>query len=208
VFCLDRAGITGDDGPSHHGVLDLMLLSKVPGMTVFVPSSYEEVGNMLHEALENCSGPVAIRWPKTQARSGSGVGSGLRGRRLRAGTRVCILGVGKLVEACEEAARLLEREGIDATVWDVRVASPLDPAMIDDALTHELVVTAEDGIVAGGIGQLIEAAVRRAAPAGTVPTVRNLGVPLSFLPQGRAADLLTSLGLDGAGITAAALEAL
>ena len=98
VFCLDRAGITGDDGPSHHGVLDLMLLTKVPGMTVFAPSSYEEVGNMLHEALAITSGPVAIRWPKTEACSvrspwAAACGPG----RSAPGRDVCLLGVGKLV---------------------------------------------------------------------------------------------------------------
>ncbi len=67
VFCLDRAGITGDDGPSHHGVLDMALLTKVPGMTVFAPSSYQELGQMLHDALELCEGPAAIRWSKTDA---------------------------------------------------------------------------------------------------------------------------------------------
>jgi 1-deoxy-D-xylulose-5-phosphate synthase len=208
VFCLDRAGITGDDGPSHHGVLDLMLLSKVPGMTVLAPSSYEEVGGMLHYALEITSGPVAIRWPKSEARSAASVGSGLRARKVRAGTGVCLLGIGKLLEGCEEAARLLELDGLDATVWDVRAVSPLDPAMIDDALGHDLVVTAEDGVVAGGIGSLIEAAVRRAAPADVLPSVRNLGVPLAYLPHGRAADLLTSLGLDGPGIRRAVLDAI
>ncbi|HXY44512.1 MAG TPA: 1-deoxy-D-xylulose-5-phosphate synthase [Acidimicrobiales bacterium] len=208
VFCLDRAGITGDDGPSHHGILDLMLLSKVPGMTVLAPSCYEEVGNMLHDALEITSGPVAIRWPKTEARSVPTLGHGLRSRRVRAGGRVCLLGVGKLVEACEEAAGLLEEDGTSTTVWDVRAAWPLDPAMIDDALAHELVVTAEDGVVAGGIGSLVESALRRAAPAGALPTVRNLGVPLAYLPHGRAGELLAALGLDAAGITQAVLDAL
>jgi 1-deoxy-D-xylulose-5-phosphate synthase len=127
---------------------------------------------------------------------------------VRAGTGVCLLGIGKLLEGCEEAARLLELDGLDATVWDVRAVSPLDPAMIDDALGHDLVVTAEDGVVAGGIGSLIEAAVRRAAPADVLPSVRNLGVPLAYLPHGRAADLLTSLGLDGPGIRRAVLDAI
>ncbi|MGO8874999.1 MAG: 1-deoxy-D-xylulose-5-phosphate synthase [Acidimicrobiales bacterium] len=208
VFCLDRAGITGDDGPSHHGVFDLMLLSKVPGMTVLAPSSYGEVGNMLQWALDAVSGPVAIRWPKSEARAAQGIGRGLRARRVRGGSRVCLLGVGKLLESCELAAALLEDEGIDATVWDVRAASPLDPGMIDDALSHELIVTAEDGIVAGGVGSLIEAATRRAAPAGALPAIRNLGAPLAYLPHGAAADILASLGLDGPGVARAVLDAI
>ncbi len=208
VFCLDRAGITGDDGPSHHGILDLMLLTKVPGMTVLAPSCYEEVANMLHLALETTSGPVAIRWPKTPARSSPVSGHALRARRVRSGRRVCILGVGKLLAACEEAAGLLEADGVDATVWDVRVASPLDPAMIDDALSHELIVTVEDGVVAGGVGSLIEAATRRAAPKGGRPQVSNLGVPVAYIAHGRPGDILASLGLDGRGIAASILESL
>ena len=118
IFCLDRAGITGDDGPSHHGVLDMMLLTKVPGMTVFAPSSYEEVGNMLHEALAVTTGPVAIRWPKSEARSVARVGSGLAARKIRTGSSACLIGVGKLVAACEQAAELLAAHGVDVTVWD------------------------------------------------------------------------------------------
>src|SRR5690606_33321254 len=85
VFVLDRAGITGDDGPSHHGVLDLVLCTKVPDMTVFAPSSYGEVGQMLHDALELCTdGPAAIRFPKTMPPPSvdGDVGSGLHARRV------------------------------------------------------------------------------------------------------------------------------
>jgi len=208
VFCLDRAGITGDDGPSHHGVLDMMLLTKVPGMTVLAPSSYEEVGNMLHEALEITSGPVAIRWPKSEACSDPHVGSGLRARRLRAGSRVCLIGVGKLVSACEHAAQILAGKGFDVTVWDARAVAPSDPAMIEDALAHELVVSAEDGIREGGAGSRIIASLRRASPTGTGPVAVNCGVPTAYLPHGDAADILSRLGLDGPGLTRMVLDNL
>src|SRR4051794_28293890 len=105
IFCIDRAGITGDDGPSHHGVLDLMLLSKVPGMTMFAPSSYQELGQMLRDALDLQDGPVAIRWSKTAAPSvgEDEVGHGLAGRKVRDGNEVCILAVGKMLEAATAA---------------------------------------------------------------------------------------------------------
>ncbi|HEV8066000.1 MAG TPA: 1-deoxy-D-xylulose-5-phosphate synthase, partial [Acidimicrobiales bacterium] len=148
VFCLDRAGVTGDDGPSHHGSLDLMLLTKVPGMTVMAPSSHQEVGEMLATALAQADGPVAIRWPKTAAMSSRICGAGLGARKLADGGDACLLGVGKLVEACLEAAVELAAEGVRASVWDVRLASPLDPAMLADAMGHPVVVTAEDGIAA------------------------------------------------------------
>jgi 1-deoxy-D-xylulose-5-phosphate synthase len=208
IFCLDRAGITGDDGPSHHGVLDMMLLSKVPGMTVFAPSSYEELGVMLHEAVSMTSGPVAIRWPKTDARSMPIVGGGIRARRVRSGSEVCLVGVGKLVAACEDAALILAAEGVEATVWDARVASPLDPAMIEDAVGHGLVVAAEDGIADGGVGSMLHAAVRATTGAGVPPAFVSCGVPTSYLPHGRACDILAFLGLDGAGISRTVLEHL
>ena len=208
IFCLDRAGITGDDGPSHHGVLDMMLLTKVPGMTVLAPSSYAEVAEMLHEALSITTGPVAIRWPKSEARGAVAVGSGLRARKVRPGSRVCLVGVGKLLGACEQAAQILAGHGVDATVWDARVVAPLDQAMIDDAARHELVVSVEDGIAEGGVGWKIAEQLRRASPAGTGPVVVNCGVPSTFLPHGDAAGILARLGLDGPGISQVALEHL
>jgi 1-deoxy-D-xylulose-5-phosphate synthase len=213
VFCLDRAGITGDDGPSHHGVLDLMLLTKVPGMTVLAPSTYEEVGEMLSTALDVTSGPVAIRWPKTDARTSSEVGSGLCARKIRSGRGVCLLGVGKLVAACEEAAELLALRSVQATVWDVRAPAPLDPLMIEDATRHRIVVTAEDGISEGGVGSLISSAIREAgvmagSPPGAGPPVVNCGVPTAYIPHGRAGDILEGLGLDGAGISRTVMEAV
>ena len=113
VFAVDRAGITGDDGPSHHGILDMALLTKVPGMTVFAPSSAQELVVMLKEALSIDDGPSAVRYPKGAAKQSppDEVGSGLTGRLVRRGDQVCILAVGKMLEAAEEAARLLQLQG-------------------------------------------------------------------------------------------------
>jgi 1-deoxy-D-xylulose-5-phosphate synthase len=196
IFCVDRAGITGDDGPSHNGALDLALLTKVPGMTVLAPSSYEEVQVMLAQAMDMTSGPVAIRWPKTEARRARLIGSGLSARRVMQGNRACLLGFGKMVEACEGAAHILGRSGIEVTVWDGRVAAPLDPFMLNDALKHPIVVTVEDGIVEGGVGTSIASALRVRAAAGPLPTLASYGLPLAFFAQGTASDILSSLGLD------------
>ena len=201
VFCLDRAGITGDDGPSHHGVLDLALLTKVPGMTVFAPSSYQELGVMLHDALDLCDGPAAIRWSKTAAPSvdPAEVGSGTSARKVRSGRDLCILAVGKLLGAAIEAADALAAEGIEATVWDVRVV-PLDPEMIADAARHPVVLTAEDGIREGGVGTLISDAVSRSDPLSAPPRVRVLGTPIAYIPQGKPDAILSQLGLDAEGL--------
>jgi 1-deoxy-D-xylulose-5-phosphate synthase len=206
VFCLDRAGITGDDGPSHHGVLDMVLLTKVPNMTVLAPSSYQEIGQMLHDALEITDGPVAIRWAKTAARQAAPdeVGSGLRARRVREGTDLCILSVGKMLDAAEAAAEALAAEGLSVSVWDVRCCKPLDPEMIAAAADHRWVLTVEDGLRDGGVGMAM-ADLLTAPSIESPPTVRVLGVPDRYVPHGKPDAILAALGLDASGITAAAL---
>ena len=209
IFCLDRAGITGDDGPSHHGVYDMALLAKVPGMRVLAPSSLQELQVMLHDAVGLAdAGPVVIRYPKGAARQVGEheVGSGVQARRLREGDgRVAVLAVGKLVGAAEKAAAALAADGIDATVWDVRCCAPLDAAMIADAARHGAVVTCEDGIRDGGIGMTIADQVHALAPS--VP-VEVLGVPTVFIPQAKPDRILASMGLDADGIEAAVRAAL
>jgi 1-deoxy-D-xylulose-5-phosphate synthase len=207
VFCLDRAGITGDDGPSHHGVLDMALVTKVPGLTLFAPSSYQELGVMLHDALELCEGPAVIRWSKTAAPQAEPdeVGSGTAARKVRQGRDLCILAVGKLLAPARAAADALAAEGIEATVWDVRVV-PLDPEMIADATAHPVVLTAEDGIRAGGVGSLIADAISQHDPGATPPRVRVLGTPTAYIPQAKPDAIHAELGLDAEGLAAAARE--
>ncbi|HTT86326.1 MAG TPA: transketolase C-terminal domain-containing protein, partial [Acidimicrobiales bacterium] len=211
VFALDRAGITGDDGPSHHGVLDLSLTLSIPGMTVFAPSSAQEVGVMLEEAL-SLEGPSAIRFPKTPARNvrDDAVGSGLAARLVRRGDgTVCLLAVGKMVEVAEEAAGKLAADGVDATVWDVRVVSPPDADMLRDAAGHGIVVTVEDGLRVGGAGTYLVDAMRGLPDLERpLPPVRTLGVPRRYVPQGKPDGILADLGLDAAGIAGTVVEAL
>jgi len=208
IFCLDRAGITGDDGPSHHGVLDMALLSRVPGMTILAPSSYQELGQMLRDALDIVDGPVAIRWPKTAARNvpDDDVGSGLAARRLRSGSDICLLSVGKMLDAADAAAQALEASGVSVTVWDVRVVKPLDPRMIADAARHPLVLTIEDGIRDGGAGAaMADAIAADAVEDGRIgPPVRVLGTPCAYIAHGNPDAILHELGLDADGITAEA----
>ena len=210
VFCLDRAGITGDDGPSHHGVLDMVLLTKIPGMTVLAPSSYQEIQQMLHDALEITTGPVAIRWSKTAAPSvpEDQVGHGLKGRKVKEGSDVCLLAVGKMLANAQEAAELLEAEGISTTVWDVRCVKPLDEDMLAHAASHRAVVTMEDGWREGGAGSSVAERLLLAERGGPVPVIRVLGVPNEYIPQGVPDQILADCGLDPAGIAETAREAL
>ena len=201
IFAIDRAGVTGPDGPSAHGVADMVLLTKVPGMTMLAPSSYQEVGVMLNDALEITDGPVAIRWPRTSARmvAEHEVGSGLRARKVRSGSGACILAVGKMVEIAEEAAELLSAGGLDPTVYDVRCVKPLDPEMLADAGRHGLIITVEDGLASGGVGSMIADELAR---ADVLRRVRVMGLPDTYIRHGDPDELLAELGLDAAGIAA------
>ena len=211
VFALDRAGITGPDGPSHHGVLDMALCLRIPGMAIFAPSSAQELPVMLDTALE-LSAPSAIRYPRGAARQvgPDQVGSGLNARLVRAAERpaVCILAVGKMLEAAEEAVEILAADDVDVTLWDVRVVRPLDPRMVVDAGRHELVVTVEDGVRSGGAGSFIADAVADLHETRNAPPFLVLGVPTAYIPHGSQDRILSQLGLDGPGIAAAVAKAL
>jgi 1-deoxy-D-xylulose-5-phosphate synthase len=199
IFCLDRAGITGPDGASHHGLYDMALLSKVPGMRVLAPSSAQELHQMLDDAVGLADeGPVMIRYPRGSARQvdESEVGSGLRARKARTGDgSVCVLAVGRMLEYALRAAD--DVEGVDVTVWDVRSCTPLDDEMLADAAGHRGIVTVEDGIRAGGIGMSI---ADRVHDLDADTAVEVLGVPTRFVPHGDPKRIMARLGLDAAGI--------
>ena len=205
VFVFDRAGITGDDGPSHHGLLDMALCLSIPNMTIFAPSSAEEIPGMLATAL-SMSTPTALRFPKTLPKPfDSKIGEGLSARSVTSGDgSLCVLAVGKMAPSSYRAIKLLGEAGRHTTLYDVRVLPP-DPAMIDDALAHERIITVEDGTRHGGAGTLMVSAVRnRAQEMGRVfPTTRILGVPRAFLEHHRPDQLLAELGLDPEGLAAA-----
>lgn len=212
VLVLDRAGITGDDGPSHHGLLDMALAINIPGMSVFAPSSAEEIDVMLESALE-LNGPSLIRFPKTPPRhvARDEVGIGMSARCIRSGDgSICFIGIGKLLAACEEAANKLEQDGILSTVWDPRVVTPPDPLMLSDASRHQIVISAEDGVRLGGAGMFLSDAIASSARQDglRVPNFRVLGTPRTFIAQGRADQILSSLGLDAQGLVETAKEAL
>jgi len=202
IFCLDRAGVTGPDGASHHGVYDMALLSKVPGMRVLAPSSAQELAQMLHDATTLAdAGPIAIRYPRGAARQVSEheVGSGLAARKAVTGSgSVCIVAVGKMLDTAEKAAATLAADGVEVTVWDARCCAPLDPDMIADAAAHDRVITIEDGIRDGGIGMSIADAVCSIDQSTHVDV---LGLPTKFIPHDPKSDaILSRFGLDVGGL--------
>jgi 1-deoxy-D-xylulose-5-phosphate synthase len=202
VFALDRAGITGPDGPSHHGVFDLSYLRAIPGMVVAVPRDGVELRRMLATAMAHTSGPFALRWPKGNTPQ---VDFSQPLRKLKIGnwemrsrgSDVLLLGLGALHPASEEAARLLKQEGISVSLVDPRWVKPLDPRLASVAGAHRLVVTVEDNVLTGGFG----AAVGEVLADEEVATpLLRLGVPDQFLQHGKRETLLAELGLDAVGI--------
>lgn len=209
VYAIDRGGVVGEDGPTHHGIYDMAYLRMIPHMSVIAPSDEAELVNALHTALR-IGGSVAVRYPR-----GAGVGAAIpdspsmlpvgEARVVREGADVAVLAFGDRVAAAQEAAEVLEKEGIDVRVVDMRWVKPLDEAAIQAAAETKLVVTVENGIVAGGAGEgVLEVLAQNDCH---VPT-RVLGVADEVVPHGKPAQLLADLGLDAAGIAATIREGL
>jgi 1-deoxy-D-xylulose-5-phosphate synthase len=208
VFAFDRAGITGPDGPSHHGVLDLALCLRIPSMTVLAPSSEQELAQLLRTAVTEVDGPVSLRFPRGASLSNEEVGEGLAARRVREGADVLVAAVGDRVAAAVTAAQMLAADGINAAVWDVRCVRPLDPALVAAAADAPLLVTVENGYVAGGAGAYVCDRVTDFAGIARAPRMLRLGVPDTYLAHGAPDRILADLGLDADGIAASVRKAV
>ncbi|NLE22639.1 MAG: 1-deoxy-D-xylulose-5-phosphate synthase [Actinobacteria bacterium] len=203
TFAVDRAGLVGDDGPTHHGGFDLSFLRVIPGMTVMAPSSQEELQRMLATAL-TLDGPAAVRYPRGLAAPFSPlpeiepVALG-RGVVLQEGVDVALVGVGTGVGLAREAAELLAAEGVTPTVVDARFVKPLDTELLQRlAAGHGRIVTVEENTLAGGFGSAVLEAV------GGATEVVRLGLPDAFVPHGDRARVLADLGLTAQAVALAA----
>ncbi|MGK5740424.1 1-deoxy-D-xylulose-5-phosphate synthase [Micromonospora sp. URMC 103] len=206
TLVLDRAGITGPDGPSHHGMWDLALLGAVPGLRVAAPRDEATLREELREAVAHEDGPTVLRFPK--ARVGDEIPAlyrtgGVDVLRTASAAPVLLVAVGAMAAATLRAADLLADAGVECTVVDPRWVRPVDPALATLAGEHALVVTVEDGIRDGGIGTAVAQAL---ADASAGAPVRALGLPTAFIPHGERAGLLAEHGLDPPGICAAVLH--
>src|SRR6266852_6006366 len=208
VFVIDRAGVTGPDGSSHHGVFDLSYLRLIPNLRVAAPADATELCALLETALD-LDGPIAIRYPKGPVPATPDlpveplpVG---RWEERRKGSDAAIFAVGRMVEVATEAAERLAFQGIECSVVNARWVKPVDPRIVDWAKRHPIVMTVEDNVGAGGFGGAVLEAL---APHGLAGRVRNLALPDQFLPQGKAADILRANGLDAAGIAQATYNAI
>ena len=212
IFCLDRGGLVGADGPTHHGALDLAYMRCVQGMVVMAPKDEAELVDMLHTAYAHKDGPCSIRYPR---------GAGLGVDRSRAprileigvpevlvqGSRVALLAIGAMVPRAMAAAKLLEAKGVQATVVNARFAKPLSLSHYKELFaSHEVIVTLEDGVRSGGYGSAVAEAM---ADSGIPRRHVLLGHPADkFVDHGDNEKLFAALGLDAASVAEKALAAL
>lgn len=203
TFVMDRSGIVGEDGPTHHGVFDLSFLRSIPNMILMAPKDENDLRHMLKTALDH-PGPAALRYPR-----GSGVGADLeeeirnipigKGEVLREGDDILLIGIGNTVHPAMDAATRLDQQGIQAAVIDARFVKPLDADLI---LSYSRrigrVITIEENVLQGGFGSAVLEAFQEAA---FIPRAfKRLGLPDSFVPHGSQAILRNLFGIDADGI--------
>jgi 1-deoxy-D-xylulose-5-phosphate synthase len=203
-FCMDRAGIVGGDGPTHHGLLDIAYLRGVPNMIAMAPKDEGEMRDMLYTMLQHV-GPAAMRYPR-----GNGVGADIKreprllevgkAELLRDGGEVAIIAYGSMVHPAEEAAAQLSKSGIEATVVNARFVKPMDAGlMLAVARTKRLIVTVEEAYLAGGFGSAVMELLEENGLLDSVKFVR-MGVPDRIITHGEPKLLLAKYGLDADGI--------
>ncbi|NGO68421.1 1-deoxy-D-xylulose-5-phosphate synthase [Streptomyces boncukensis] len=200
TFVLDRAGVTGPDGASHHGMWDLSVLQCVPGLRIAAPRDAERLREELREAVGVADAPTVLRLPKAT------VGEPLAALRREGGmdvlredgTRdVLLVAVGAMAPVCLEAAGLLAESGVGTTVVDPRWVKPVDPALAPLAERYRAVAVVEDGVRAGGVGSAVGDALRE---AGCDVPLCTVGLPRQFLPHAKRGELLAEHGLTPSGV--------
>lgn len=209
VFCIDRAGLVGADGPTHHGAYDTAYLRAVPNMIVSSPLNEQELRDMMYTASEYEEASWAIRYPR-----GRGTGMDIRedfrkieigkGQKLRDGDRIAVLSFGPIGKYATEAASLLSEEGIEIGHYDMRFAKPLDTGMIDEVSEqYDHIITLEDGTVLGGFGSAV---AEYLAEKEHRPTLRIMGIPDEIIEHGTQEELHAEIGIDVNGLIAAVKE--
>ncbi|TCC21332.1 1-deoxy-D-xylulose-5-phosphate synthase [Kribbella sindirgiensis] len=196
TFVLDRAGVTGDDGPTHNGIYDMSLANLVPGLRLAAPRDGKRVQELLNEAIEIDDGPTALRYakgevfPDIEAIDRVGQIDVLH----RSGKDVLLVGIGSMAATAMDVAQRLDAHGFGVTVVDPRWVKPVDPQLVELAKDFELVATIEDNGRAGGCGTTIAQALR---DAGVETPFRDFGVPQEFLEHAKRAAVLQAIGLTG-----------
>jgi 1-deoxy-D-xylulose-5-phosphate synthase len=203
TFAMDRAGLVGDDGPTHHGAFDIAYLRCLPNIVLAAPRDEAQLVHLLHTAIDH-DGPVALRYPRGEAVGVPvpeqpeliEIGSG---EILREGGRVALIGYGTGVGKALEAADELAEHDLDVTVADARFAKPMDAGLVAQlAAEHELLVTVEEGVLQGGFGSAVWETLSESG--GAVPRIIRVGLPDRYVTHGTPALLHEEVGYTGARI--------
>jgi 1-deoxy-D-xylulose-5-phosphate synthase len=208
TFVLDRAGITGPDGASHHGMWDMSILQVVPGLHLAAPRDGTRLRDALARSLAIDDRPSVIRFPRGTLSADLPAIDQLASMDILLRTeqsRVLVIGIGPLAETAVAVGERLSDQGIGVTVLDPVWALPVDPALVALAADHDLVITIEDNGVVGGYGARVAQELRS---AGVDTAVREFGIPQEFLPHGSRAELLEEIGLTPQNIARYAVEAI
>ena len=204
VFAVDRAGLVGEDGETHHGVFDVAYLDTVPGMTVLAPASFAELSSMLERAVCEMTGPVAVRFPRGgegEFREDRSAGDSAV---LRRGRDVTLVSYGTMINSVIDAANLLAQEGIDAEIVKLNTITPLRPQEVLGSVRRTgALLVAEDCHASGSVGQRLAAAM---AQAGVSAKIALCNCGDGFVTHGKTAELARTLGLDGQGLYLRAKE--
>ena len=209
VLCLDRGGLVGEDGATHHGAYDMAYLRSVPNMIIASPMNEEELRNLMYTAQTPGKGPFTIRYPK---------GPGVmpiwetpmkeikigQGRKVRDGKDIAILSIGHVGNYVYEASVKLGKSGITAAHYDMRFLKPLDEGILHEVLgSFEKIITVEDGTIVGGLGSAV---LEFQADHGYKANIRRLGIPDRFITHGKQEELHHDCGYDVDGIVGTAIE--
>jgi 1-deoxy-D-xylulose-5-phosphate synthase len=210
VFCLDRGGLAGADGPTHHGAFDIAYFRCIPNMVVSAPMNEEELRNLMYTAqLPENAGPFSIRYPR-----GNGVMIDWKtpfqkiiigqGRRIQTGDDIAILSIGHIGNEAVKACRKLEEKGLKPAHYDMRFAKPIDENLLHEVFSRfSKVITVEDGCVMGGMGSAV---LEFMADNNYAAQIKRLGIPDKFIEHGDQKELYIECGYDADSIVKAVVE--
>ncbi|HRG59931.1 MAG TPA: 1-deoxy-D-xylulose-5-phosphate synthase [Bacteroidia bacterium] len=209
VFCLDRGGLAGSDGATHHGAYDLAYMRCIPNITVSAPMNEEELRNLMYTAQQDNMGAFVIRYPRgngvmTDWKKPMKVIAVGKGRKIKEGKDIAILTIGHIGNLAIEACHNLAKQGIDAAHYDMRFAKPIDEMLLHEVFSKfDKVITVEDGCIVGGMGSAV---VEFMSSNGYTAQVKRLGIPDRFIDHGEQKELYAECGYDAQGIYNCAIE--
>jgi len=204
IFCIDRGGIVGADGATHHGFFDLAYMRNIPGITVSAPMDEAELRNLMYTAqLDTTAGPFSIRYPR-------GIGAGTewqkpfeeikigKARRISEGKDIAVLSIGHPGNFVKEATQMVAADNISVEHWDMRFVNPLDTETLHYVMSNfKHIITVEDGVIKGGFGSAV---LEFAADNGYSPVIKRMGIPDYFVAQGTQKELYRECGFDAVAI--------